>query len=86
MTTYQLCFDAAARNYSAKDGALLALGHLGPLIKRKPQYRANLEDLLQARAPAGRPVPVGRSDAAARAADESYSIHRPVLNLRVANV
>jgi hypothetical protein len=38
--------DPAARNYPGKDGALLAVGLLGPVLKKKTRYRSSLEDLI----------------------------------------
>ena len=38
--------DPANRNYGGKDGALLAIGNLAQLLRKKPDYRSNLEELL----------------------------------------
>eukprot|EP01052_Picozoa_sp_SAG31_P056387 SAG31_NODE_16119_length_722_cov_0.958266_2_plen_109_part_01 len=46
LTTYAVATDPASRNYGAKDGALLAIGNMAELLRKKSEYRGNLEDLL----------------------------------------
>ena len=59
LTTYAMQFDLSARNYAAKDGALLAIGLLGPVLKKKAQYRSSLEDLIHAHVMTEFPSQVG---------------------------
>ena len=46
LTTYAMQSDPAQKNYPFKDGALLAIGSIGPVLKKKTKYRNSLEDML----------------------------------------
>ena len=46
LTTYALQSDPAQKDYPFKDGALMAVGSIGPVLKKKAAYRNSLEDLL----------------------------------------
>ena len=46
LTTYAMQSDPAQKNYAFKDGALFAIGSIGPVLKKKPRYRNTLEDML----------------------------------------